>query len=108
MKLFFVAKAMCFIENISAKGLKDEDLCNEIHETLIHYPKFFYDEQKELKENILKFFSFLGYSQFEIAARDLRNAVDNARERCDVSNGELNSMARTICLVHNMDYDLCE
>lgn len=108
MELFFITKAMCFIENISLQGIKEEDLHNEINETLIHYPRFSYDEHKELKENVLKFFSFLGYSQFEIAARDLRNAANNARKRCDVSNDELNAMAKTICLVHNMNYDLCE
>ncbi len=106
MELFFVTKAMCFIENIPSEGTNDEDLQNELYETLVHYPNFSYDKQKQLKENVLKFFSFLGYSQFEIAARDLRNAVINARLQSRVSNDELNSMARTICLVHNMRYDM--
>ena len=106
MELFFVTKAMCFIENIFAEGTDKEDLHNELYETLIHYPKFSYDKQKKLEENVLKFFSFLGYSQFEIAARDLRNAVNNARLQSRVSNDELNSMVRTICLVHNMRYNI--
>lgn len=108
MELFFVTKAMCFIENISAEGTDKENLQNEIYYTLIHYPNFSYEKNQNLTKNLLKFFSFLGYAQFEIAARDLRNAVNNARTISRISNDELNSMARTICWVHNMDYKIGE